>query len=100
MFWDYEHETLSAIDLETGEWKTVTLTYQDPEKQEARPVEIYAETETDFLVCYDKQTVMKQSINLAGVLDQSESVQPCFALIAKEDYWNSVPNFQKITFNN
>lgn len=98
LFWNDEQQALSAIDLETGEWKTVTLTYQDPEKEEARPVEIYAETDTDFLVCYDKQTVMKQFVDLAGVLDQRESEQPCFALIAKQDYWNSVPNFQKIAW--
>ena len=98
LFWNDEQQALSAIDLETGEWKTVTLTYQDPEKEEARPVEIYAETDTDFLVCYDKQTVTKQFVDLAGVLDQRESEQPCFALIAKEDYWNSVPNFQKIAW--
>ena len=98
LFWNDEQQALSAIDLETGEWKTVTLTYQDPEKEEARPVEIYAETDTDFLVCYDKQTAMRQFVDLAGVLDQRESEQPCFALIAKQDYWNSVPNFQKIVW--
>lgn len=89
---------LCALDVTSGDWSYMTMTYQDPDKLEARPVEIYAETETEYLVCYDKQIVPREYLDGEGVVQEVESTQPSFALINKEDYWNSVPNFKKVTY--
>ena len=87
------------MDTETGEWKAVTLTYQDPEKKETRPVEVYAETETEFLVCRDKEYVVRRLGTTGGGSEEQEVLQPVLALISKEDYWNSVPDFRDIEWN-
>lgn len=99
VFWNWLQETLWGIDLETGEWTAVTLTYQDPEKMEARPVEVYAETETDFLVCRNKEYALRKYSTWEGDVDKSEALQTVFALISKEDYWNSIPNFRDVIWN-
>ena len=98
-FWDYSAEQLHVLNLSTGEWNSVTLTYDDPDKLELRPVEIYAENTTQFLVCYDKEIVERHYSNLEGTISTLQRTQPCFALIDKEDYWNSIPNYQVIVFN-
>lgn len=99
VFWNWQQETLWGIDLETGEWTAVTLTYQDPDKMEARPMEIYAETEDEFMVCRDKQYMTRKYGTSEGSVGEYEKLCPCFALITKEDYWNSVPNFRDVEWN-
>lgn len=99
VFWNYLQEQLWGMDTETGEWTAVTLTYQDPEKKETRPVEVYAETETEFLVCRDKEYVVRRLGTTGGGSEEQEVLQPVLALISKEDYWNSVPDFRDIEWN-
>lgn len=100
VFWNLWQATLWGIDLETGEWTAMTLTYVDHEKQdEPRPVQIYAETDTEFLVCRDYETALRQYGTPEGTAADYEKLCPCFALITKEDYWNSVPNFRDVVWN-
>lgn len=91
---------LCALDLATGEWGRMTLQYDDPEKMEPRPVEIYAETATQYLVLCDKQMTTRRFIYWDDhSIYELEALQPVFALIAKEDYWASLPNYTPVTFN-
>lgn len=100
LFWDYSTQTTYALDLATGEWSGVTLGYTDPIKDDPRPVEIYAETAAQFLVCRDQASVTRRFYDPdTGTPYEIERVQPVFALIAKEDYWASVPDYQEIYFN-
>ncbi len=100
LFWDYSSRTTHTLNLSTGEWSAVTLEYMDLTKDDPRPVEIYAETSTHFLVCRDEKTVTRHFIYPDdGTEYEAERVQPVFALMTKEDYWASVPNYQDITFN-
>ncbi|MBD5095266.1 MAG: hypothetical protein HDT26_13540 [Subdoligranulum sp.] len=99
-FYFYVDTALRTLDLATGEWGKMTLQYDDPEKMEPRPVQIYAETATQYLVLCDQQMTTRRYVNWD---DHSvyalEALQPVFSLIAKEDYWNSVPNYRPVTFN-
>ena len=100
LFWDYSTRTIYALDLASGEWSAVGLEYMDPIKDDSRPVEIYAETATHFLVCRDQEWVTRSYFDPGtGTPYETERVQLVFALIAKEDYWASVPNYREIRFN-
>lgn len=98
-FFDWSVQQLCAIDLVSGEGKYITMTYLDPDKQEQRPVEIYAETDTDFLICYDKKILPRNYPAPDGTMETIEVSQPQFALIAKADYWNSVANYKQVTLH-
>lgn len=99
VFWDFEKEQLCAIDILTGAGSYISLKFMEPEKQENRPVEIYAETSSSFLVCYNKEIVARKYPGADGTIEEIQGLQPSFALIAKEDYWNSIPNYRPILFN-
>lgn len=100
LFWDDSTQTTYALDLATGEWSGVALKYTDPVKDDPRPVEIYAETAAQFLVCRDRASVTRRFYDPdTGTPYEIERNQPVFALIAKEDYWAGVPNYQEIRFN-
>lgn len=90
---------LCTLDLATGEWGRMTLQYDDPEKMEPRPVQIYAGTATQYLVLRDQEMTTRRYVNWDDhAVYELEALQPVFALIAKEDYWNSVPNYRPVTF--
>ena len=100
LFWDYSTQTTYALDLSTGEWSGVTLGYTDPVKDDPRPVEIYAETAAQFLVCCDQASVTRCFYDPdTGTPYETERIQSVFALIAKEDYWAGVPDYQEIYLN-
>lgn len=100
LFWDYAAEKLRVLDLSTGKWSDVALTYKDPDKMELRPVEIYAENATHFLVCYDKQSITRHFSEWGSeIIYETQRIQPCYAIISKENYWNGVPNYLPVTFN-
>ena len=100
LFWDYAAEKLHVLNLTTGEWGDMRLSYIDPVKNDLRPVRIWAENSSHFLVCYDNQLVIRRYWNPDdGVPYEAECYAPCYALIPKEDYWNSEPNYQLVTFN-
>lgn len=90
---------LCTLDLATGEWGRMTLQYDDPEKMEPRPVQIYAGTDTQYLVLRDQQMTTRRYVNWDDhAVYAFEALQPVFALIAKEDYWNSAPDYRPVTF--
>ena len=100
VFWDYAAQKLHVLDLSTGQWGDMRLSYIDPSKNNPRPVHIWAENSSHFLVCYDRQLNTRRYLNPDdGLPYEREEYAPCYALIAKEDYWNSVPNYQTVTFN-
>ncbi len=91
---------LCVVDLATGEWSRMTLQYDDLDKMEPRPVEIYAETSMQYLVLYNKEKTTRRFMYWDdGSIYEYEAIQPVFALISKEDYWASVPNYTPVTFN-
>lgn len=99
-FWDYDSRAIHVLDLSTGEWSEIRLEYIDPTKNDPRPVEIYAQTASQFLVCRGQESVTRRFYDPeSGTPYEVERVQPVFALIAKEDYWAGVPNYQNIRFN-
>lgn len=62
-------------------------------------MQIYAETATQYLVLCDQQMTTRRYVNWD---DHSvyalEALQPVFSMIAKDDYWNSVPNYRPVTY--
>lgn len=100
MFWDCDARKLHVLNLSTGQWGDMRLSYIDPAKNNPRPVRIWVENSSHFLVCYDRQLNTRRYLNPDdGLPYEMEGYAPCYALIAKEDYWNSVPNYQTVTFN-
>ncbi len=81
-----------SVDIETGETKDFTLTGIINNSEQY--VEIFSETEEDFLVAYGDHSADvigyapggSEYIYSTNVLD--------FALIDKDDYWNSVPDYR------
>lgn len=100
LFWDYAARKLHVLNLSTGEWGDMRLSYIDPIKNDPRPVRIWAENSSHFLVCHDNQLVTRRYWNPDdGVPYEAECYAPCYALISKEDYWKSEPDYQLVTFN-
>ena len=94
------YDIASETPRTAGTWSAVALEYMDPVKDDPRPVEIYAETATQFLVCRDQKSVTRRYFDPdTGTPYETERVQPVFALISKEDYWAGVPNYRDIYFN-
>ena len=51
------------------------------------------------MVYRDKQNLTRKYGTSEGSVGEYEKLCPSFALIAKEDYWNSVPNFRDVEWN-
>ena len=51
------------------------------------------ETPTEFLVINGENRYTQTLYAPDGTTYQEEQIEPQFALIKKEDYWNSVPNY-------
>lgn len=86
-----------AVNLFTGEKRHVTLSYFDSEKGENRPVEIVAKTDDQYLVIVGKETITSTTEGKDGTMNEVKLPSAQYALIAKEDYLNSIPNYQYIT---
>lgn len=101
LFWDYFAGAIHSVDLATGAWSTVTtLTYMDPDKQDLRPVWICAENTEEFLVCRNKTIITRRYFDANdGSVYEMDTAQPEYALMRKADYWNGVPDYRPVTFN-
>ena len=101
LFWDYFAGAIHSVDLATGAWSAVTtLTYMDPDKQDLRPVWICAENSEEFLVCRNQTITTRRYLDAAdGSVYEMDTAQPEYALMRKDDYWNGVPDYRPVTFN-
>ncbi len=83
-----------CVDLETGEVKDFTLTGEL--FGEVQYIPIYCETEDDYLVAYTshRADVIAYAPGGSEYIDNIPVAD--FALIDKDDYWNSVPNYRPI----
>ena len=61
------------------------------------PVQIYADSSSEYLVRLEDQVVEYLDYTPDGVPVTNEMLAPHYVLIAKEDYWNNRPNYQEFT---
>ncbi len=82
------------VDTQTGTWKEFTPRL-DSERD--MPVSVIAEAGDDYLVVVGEKKTYIFMTNKDGVIYNiwAESY-PVRALMSKEDYWNSVPNYRMI----
>lgn len=80
-----------ALDLEQRTWHEQHLVDGDT------PVQIYADSSSEYLVRLEDQVVEYLDYTPDGVPVTNEMLAPHYVLIAKEDYWNNRPNYQEFT---
>ena len=84
-----------VLDFSDGTWKDFTLYTKSNESEEVFPV---AEAGNDYLVRLDRSD--SSVIDLVDSEGVPHSYQYygriTFALMSKDDYWNSVPNYRII----
>lgn len=85
-------------DIFTGAQGYMTLTYDNALKGDTASCEIYAQTDTQYLVLTGYETQKRTGLDKAGTAVEVEEFRACYALIGKEDFWNSVPDYRPVTF--
>ncbi len=81
------------VDLETGETGTLTLTRPTVQLGDVY-IRIFLETEHDFLVEYQTHSEEQVAYAPGGSEYMHKVTVSDLALIAKDDFWNSVPNYR------
>lgn len=101
-FYIFEHGVRSvdtkreyAVELQTGSFLERTLEYFTADGIR-RAVSLMAETPDAFFVDYGAEWVTVQSTNPDGSAFSFEAERRLVGLIAKEDYWNNIPNYQPV----
>lgn len=84
-----------GVDLSTHHVSRVTLACN---YLGGRYVWIRWETSNDFLVINGEKESIQTFTAPDGSIYEEKNVFPQFAMIPKEDYWNSIPNYQAISF--
>lgn len=101
-FYTFEHGVRSAetkreyaAELQTGSFLERKLEYFTADGIR-RAVSLMAETPDAFFVDYGAERVTVQSVNPDGSAFSFEAERRLVGLIAKEDYWNNLPNVQPV----
>lgn len=98
-FEDGNTSTLCYTDIFTGEQGHMTLMYDNLLKGDSRPCEIYAQTDTHYLILTGYEMQKRTALDATGAMSEYEDFHACYALITKENFWASVPKYTPITFN-
>ena len=89
-----------CVDISTGELTDFTLMRRGYIEEEL-PIEIVAESETEFLVIsgLSDEFISNSPIEYYDNTSGYGGRRNIYAMILKEDYFNSIPNYRIITFN-
>ncbi len=83
------------VDSQSGDVRPLQLTYSDG--GEISRIQVKLETTDAFVVLYDWQEEETLQLHADGTAETITESVPKYALIQKEDYWNSRPNYRPIT---
>lgn len=86
-----------SVDYETGDITELSLTYSQGKL--ANFVTIAAESSDGFLVFTGKKSVPAFSTDKDGNSEETTIFIDKYAFMDKKDYWNNVPNYQIIPFD-
>ena len=89
-----DHERSLILDFKDGTWREFTMRMSSNSHYDVLPV---AESGDDYLVVIDRRDTSITLIGTDGVArSNSFPGRNTYALISKDDYWNSVPNYRII----
>ena len=83
-----------GIDLQNGNCTPITLEYEY--NTGTMPVSIVAQTTNQFLVEVGQTECIANMVDPSGKIHETVQSVPKYALIDKEDYWASRPNYEMI----
>ena len=83
------------VSLSDGNTKEKELTYNNG--AENRYVYLIAASKEKYLVGLGSEIIQKTYVGKDGIPHIGETYEPILALIAKEDYWNNISNYEFIT---
>ncbi len=89
-------EKIYALDKKTGALNELTLAWYTTEKMGTCPVFPIYETETEFYVISSAYWATVNGLGTGGIPIQVQQDQYVYAMIAKEDYFNNVPNYRVV----
>lgn len=91
---DNAKEKNYVLDFSDGSFKELTLLMEN--YYEERKIVLVANAGDDYLVAIRAEVGTRTLTDTEGIPHSFDAVRAVCALISKEDYWNSIPNYRMI----